>query len=164
MLFNRGDAQAARKLLQEALRLLPTQKHVQTILKFARMEFSYQHSGRRNGDPERARTLLEGILEKKPKATDIWNVYIDMEIKYGLYHAKKNQNKNKPTHDAKVELDKVRRLFERVVSLKLSTKKMQTFFKKWHTFESEYGSEDDVESVKEKARSYVERLAGDNSN
>ena len=31
---------------------------------------------------EKGRTLIEGIVTSYPKRTDIWSVYIDMEIKY----------------------------------------------------------------------------------
>ncbi|TPX48803.1 hypothetical protein SeLEV6574_g01820, partial [Synchytrium endobioticum] len=44
----------ARRLLQRCLLSLPKHKHVKTISKFAQMEF-------RHGDPERGRTIIEGI-------------------------------------------------------------------------------------------------------
>jgi rRNA biogenesis protein RRP5 len=31
------------------------------------------------GDPERGRTLFEGIVDSHPKRWDLWAVYIDME-------------------------------------------------------------------------------------
>lgn len=31
------------------------------------------------GDPERGRTIFEGIIDTHAKRLDLWNVYIDME-------------------------------------------------------------------------------------
>lgn len=45
------------------------------INKFAQLEYKI-------GDPERGRTMFEGIISNYPKKIDIWSVYIDMEIKY----------------------------------------------------------------------------------
>ncbi len=47
---------------------------VETIAKFAQMEFKY-------GEPERGKTMFENILSSYPKRTDLWLVYIDMMIK-----------------------------------------------------------------------------------
>ncbi len=51
-----------------------------------------------------------------------------------------------------------RRLFERTISLKLSTKKMKFFFKKYLDFERASGNERGVEHVKQAAMAYVESL------
>jgi rRNA biogenesis protein RRP5 len=32
------------------------------------------------GDPERGRTIFEGIVDSYPKRLDLWRVYIDKEI------------------------------------------------------------------------------------
>ena len=53
---------------------------------------------------------------------------------------------------------KRRRLFQRVTSIKFSSKKMKFIFKKWLMFEKAHGTEDDVEEVKNKAKDYVEGL------
>ena len=45
------------------------------INKFAQLEYKL-------GDVERGRTMFEGIVSNYPKKTDIWSVYIDMEIKF----------------------------------------------------------------------------------
>lgn len=52
-----------------------------------------------------------------------------------------------------------RRLFERVASMKFSSKKMKFLFKKWIQFEKANGSEDDVQRVKEKTLAYVESMS-----
>jgi rRNA biogenesis protein RRP5 len=50
-----------------------------------------------------------------------------------------------------------RRLFKRAISLKgLSSKKIKFLFKKFLTFEKEYGDEHSVEDVKNMAVQYVE--------
>eukprot|EP00511_Aplanochytrium_stocchinoi_P004268 CAMPEP_0204825738 /NCGR_PEP_ID=MMETSP1346-20131115/3552_1 /ASSEMBLY_ACC=CAM_ASM_000771 /TAXON_ID=215587 /ORGANISM="Aplanochytrium stocchinoi, Strain GSBS06" /LENGTH=802 /DNA_ID=CAMNT_0051953457 /DNA_START=106 /DNA_END=2514 /DNA_ORIENTATION=+ len=130
-------ADEARALLQEAIRALPKRKHIRTLMEFARCEYS-----KNSGSSERGRTVCEGLLSSYPKRTDVWHQYIDVEQKYG---------------DDK---SRVRKLFERVITVKMSVKKIKAFFKKWLTFEQEFGSEALVEEVKAKAREYVAGLAG----
>jgi hypothetical protein len=45
---------------------------IKTISKFAQLEFKL-------GDPERGRTVFEGILSWHLKRWDIWSIYMDME-------------------------------------------------------------------------------------
>lgn len=71
---NKSDE--ARELLQKSLKVLPKHEHVQTIVKFAQLEFKH-------GEAERGRTILEGVMSNYPKRLDLWNIYIDMEIKTG---------------------------------------------------------------------------------
>jgi len=35
------------------------------------------------GDPDRGRTMFEGIVTNYPKRVDLWSVYLDMEIRAG---------------------------------------------------------------------------------
>ena len=49
-----------------------------------------------------------------------------------------------------------RHLFERVIHLSLSAKKMKFFFKRYLDFEKRCGNEADVAEVKRKAVEYVE--------
>jgi rRNA biogenesis protein RRP5 len=70
-----NQAGKARDLLQKSLKALPKHEHVQTIVKFAQLEFKY-------GEAERGRTVLEGVLSNYPKRLDLWSIYIDMEIKH----------------------------------------------------------------------------------
>ncbi|ORX72165.1 hypothetical protein DL89DRAFT_265795 [Linderina pennispora] len=65
---------------------------------------------------------------------DLWSVYLDME--WGA----------------------TRKLFERVTSMKHSSKKMKFFFKKWLAFEKAHGDDAHVEHVKNKAREYINSL------
>jgi rRNA biogenesis protein RRP5 len=45
---------------------------LKTISRFAQLEYKY-------GDPERGRTLFEGIVDSHPKRWDLWSIYMDME-------------------------------------------------------------------------------------
>lgn len=45
---------------------------LKTISRFAQMEYKL-------GEPERGRTIFEGIIDSHPKRLDLWSVYIDME-------------------------------------------------------------------------------------
>ncbi|KAF9215680.1 rRNA biogenesis protein rrp5 [Podila verticillata] len=131
--LHHGNLEAGRELLQRSLKSLPKRKHIKTISKFAQLEFKY-------GEPERGRTIFEGVMSNYPKRIDLWSVYIDMEIRNG-------------------EQDAVRRLFARVVSLKLSSKKMKFFFKKWLAYEKDHGDEEHIDEVKRRALAYVESLS-----
>jgi rRNA biogenesis protein RRP5 len=71
-----GHVEKARNLLQRSLKSLPKRKHVKVIVKYAQMEFKH-------ADPERGRTIFEGVVNNYPKRLDLWSVYIDMEIKAG---------------------------------------------------------------------------------
>lgn len=54
----------------------------------------------------------------------------------------------------------VRRLFERVSSLKLSSKKMKYVLKRWLDWEAIHGDADTMAAVKQRAREYVQLKAG----
>ncbi|TPX58764.1 hypothetical protein SpCBS45565_g07918 [Spizellomyces sp. 'palustris'] len=130
--LRRGKVEDARRILQRSLQSLPKRKHVKTICKFAQMEFKY-------GEPERGRTIFEGIMSNYPKRIDLWSIYLDMEMRTG---------------DTAI----IRRLFERVINLKVSSKKMKFFFKKYLDYEKKHGTPESVEHVKQAAVAYVERL------
>lgn len=49
---------------------------LKTISKFAQLEY-------KKGEPERGKTLFEGIIESHPKRWDLWSVYMDMEAGQG---------------------------------------------------------------------------------
>lgn len=50
---------------------------VDVIAKFAQLEFRY-------GDAERGRSMFDKVLSSYPKRTDLWSVFIDLMVKYGL--------------------------------------------------------------------------------
>jgi rRNA biogenesis protein RRP5 len=37
----------------------------------------------KNGDPERGRTIFEGLVSNSPKRVDLWSIYLDQEIRCG---------------------------------------------------------------------------------
>ncbi|XP_006815336.1 protein RRP5 homolog [Saccoglossus kowalevskii] len=129
-LMKSGKLDAARKIMQRSFKSLDKSDHVEIIVKFAQFEFKF-------GEPERGRTMFENVLSNYPKRTDIWSIYIDMVIKQG-------------------HIDAIRQLFERVIHLNLSPKRMKFFFKRYLEFEKKYGEESTVENVKQKAMHYVE--------
>ncbi|KAF5737374.1 protein RRP5 isoform X2 [Tripterygium wilfordii] len=119
-----------QSVVQRALLSLPRHKHIKFISQTAILEFKC-------GVPERGRSLLEGILREYPKRTDLWSIYLDQEIRLG-------------------DVDVIRALFERAISLSLPPKKMKFLFKKYLEFEKSSGDEKQVEYVKQKAMDYVQ--------
>lgn len=116
---------AGRALADQALQRLPKRMHRDFTRQFALIEFEL-------GDAERGRTLFEALVASAPKRIDIWNVYIDQEIKHGSSE------------------EKVAALFDRVLEKNISMKQAKFFFKKWINVAS------DQEYVKMRAREYVE--------
>lgn len=101
------------------------------------MEFKY-------GTPERGRTIFEEILANYPKRVDIWNMYLDQETSVFVQNMEKKN------------INRVQKLFNRVVSLKFSSKKMKFFFKKYLQFEQNHGTTEGEEQVKKLAREWVQ--------
>ncbi|EGU12983.1 U3 snoRNP-associated protein Rrp5 [Rhodotorula toruloides ATCC 204091] len=129
-----GRPAEARELLPRSLKSLEKRKHVKTITKFAQLEFKM-------GDAERGRTIFEGIVDSYPKRLDLWFVYVDMEIKQR-------------------NVVGVRALFDRILAQRLSSKKGKSVFKKWLSFEKDFGDEEGVEAVKERAVAFVQSRQG----
>ena len=118
-------------VLSNALKALPKRSHIDVVRRFALLEFS-------KGEAEKGRSLFEGLLADAPKRIDIWNVYIDQEIKFG-------------------EKSKVEDLFERVITKKITRKQAKFFFSKWLEYEESKGDEKGAEYVKALAMEYVEK-------
>ncbi|XP_064572523.1 protein RRP5 homolog isoform X1 [Zonotrichia leucophrys gambelii] len=129
-LLKQGQAEATHRLLERALKALPTKEHVDVISRFAQLEF---HSG----DTEHAKALFESTLSSYPKRTDIWSIYMDIMIKHGSQK-------------------EIRDIFERVIHLSLAPKKMKFFFKRYLDYEKKFGTEERVLAVKRAALEYVE--------
>ncbi|CAK7342217.1 unnamed protein product [Dovyalis caffra] len=119
-----------QSVVQRALLSLPRHKHIKFVSQTAIREFKC-------GVADRGRTLFEEILREYPKRTDLWSVYLDQEIKLG-------------------DVDVIRALFERAISLSLPPKKMKFLFKKYLEYEKSLGDEKLIESVKQKAMEYVQ--------
>ena len=86
---------------------------------------------------------MEELLAQYPKRADLWNVYLDMELRR-----------------VPASVPRVRRLFDRVTSLSFSTKKMQYFLKRFMAFESKHGDAESEEHVRDVAREYLSRKVG----
>jgi rRNA biogenesis protein RRP5 len=82
-------------------------------LGFVKLEYSH-------GNPERGRTLMEKLVMMRPKRTDLWSVYLDLESR----------------HSAE---DRVRDLFERALSVKLAKKAHSLLVKKYVQYEESHG-------------------------
>ena len=134
-----ADPGRARALLLRATQSVPTYLHQQLTAKFAALEFQSA-----KGDPERGRTLFEGLIATFPRKWDIWDVFIDLEM-------------------AKGEYENVRSLYERLETKTMKNKRAKIFFKRWLKFEEDNGDEDSVEKVKAKAARFVERTKKENT-
>ncbi|KAH9836984.1 uncharacterized protein C8Q71DRAFT_580175 [Rhodofomes roseus] len=132
--LKRGKLEEARKLLPRSLQSLEKRKHLKTISKFAQLEYKF-------GDPERGKTVFEGIVDSHPKRWDLWSVYIDMEAGQG-------------------DIMSVRNILDRVLSLKMTSHKAKAFFKKWLELERRIGDEEGANAVKAKAIEWTQRAAG----
>jgi rRNA biogenesis protein RRP5 len=125
--LSKGGNTAA--VLDRAVAALPTRKHVKLLSRVALTEF-------REASPERARAIFENVLQTYPKRTDLWGVYIDQEIRAG-------------------DAASIRNLFERAIHLNLAWKKMKFFFKRYVAYETEHGTPERVEYVKQRAMDFI---------
>lgn len=129
-LLQQGQSDAASALLQRALKSLPSKESVDVIAKFAQLEFRF-------GDAEKGRAMFDKVLTSYPKRTDLWSVFIDLMVKHG---SQKD----------------VRALFDRVIHLSVSVKKIKFFFKRYLEYEKKHGTPQSIQNVKEKAMEFVE--------
>ncbi|SCU78155.1 LAMI_0A03642g1_1 [Lachancea mirantina] len=130
LLLSQNRQDDAHEVLANAMRTLHKREHIEVVRKFAQLEFS-------EGDPEQGRSLFEGLLADAPKRIDLWNVYIDQEVKFG-------------------DKKKVEDLFERVITKKLTRKQAKFFFQKWLQYEESSDDFKTADYVKSKATEYVE--------
>ncbi|EIW64233.1 uncharacterized protein TRAVEDRAFT_138819 [Trametes versicolor FP-101664 SS1] len=133
--LKRGMLEEARKLLPRSLQSLEKRKHLKTICKFAQLEYKL-------GDPERGKTIFEGIVDSHSKRWDMWSIYLDMEAVQG-------------------DIMSLRNLFNRLLTLKMTSHKAKSFFKKWLELERRLGDEEGQAAVKAKAIEWTQRAAGD---
>ncbi|KAL8767011.1 MAG: hypothetical protein Q9209_006365 [Squamulea sp. 1 TL-2023] len=128
----------AHALLPRALQSLPQHTHIQLTSQFAALEFKSP-----NGDPERGRTMFEGILGSFPKRWDIYSRMVDLETNKG-------------------EKERARGLFERVTRAKgVKAGKMKKWFEKWEKWEGQHGDERSRGRVLKLAEAYVRKVAGE---
>lgn len=136
--FKCNKLEKARNILEQSLKSLDKQDHIDVISKFAQMEFN-------SGDIERGKTLFESLLSTYPKRVDLWMVYLDVMQKYG-----RNEEDNNACVIA------IRNIFERVTSIKLKSNRMKSIYKRYIDFESKFGNKNTLQRVKEKMKNYVE--------
>lgn len=123
------EEKKAKELLTRSLQALSRHKHVEVISRYALAEFEH-------GSVDRGRVLFEELLSSYPKRSDLWHVYVDKEVKLG-------------------NIAEARRLFERMEAAKFSTHNMKSVFKKHLAFETQHGTQEDQQRVKDAARAYV---------
>eukprot|EP01029_Cantina_marsupialis_P032180 TRINITY_DN95_c2_g3_i1.p1 TRINITY_DN95_c2_g3~~TRINITY_DN95_c2_g3_i1.p1 ORF type:complete len:1447 (+),score=576.80 TRINITY_DN95_c2_g3_i1:517-4341(+) len=126
-----GTSEDLKTVMKRAITCLPKRKHIKAMQKFASLHYKY-------GNNEKGRSYFEDLVAKNPKRVDLWNVYVDQEIKTR-------------------ELDTIRQLFERLVNMKFSSKKMKHWFKRYLDFENQFGDESTQKHVKLLALAYVQR-------
>ena len=127
-----------KMIIKRALQSLDKRDHVFFLSQYSILEYKFENY-------EIARMNLENILVNFPKRTDIWNVYLDMEIKYT-----KNQKY-------------IRDLFNKFILLPHKIKKAKKIFKKYLNYEIVNGNTKTQNFVKEKAQSYVSKIMENNN-
>ena len=132
-LLRAGRSDDARVMVAKSMQSLEKKKHVETVVGYALNDF-------RIGDAERGRTVFEGLVDTYPKRLDIWWQYVDQETRAG-------------------NAAQVRDLFERILSLKQSSKKVRSVLKKWLAFEKKHGDQAAQTAVLDRARRFVEERA-----
>ena len=120
----------ANEALKRSLQSLAKHKHIQVITNFAKTEYEL-------GSLENARRVFENLISTYPKRTDLWNIYIDKEIKNSQ------------------DMSYARRLLERMSSIKFSPSKMKLIFKRFLKFEEDHGDEETLEAAKALVTNYV---------
>jgi len=85
--------------------------------------------------------MFEGVVSNFPKRMDLWNIYFDMEVKYG-------------------DKDHARRLFEQCLAndfIKKKPKKAKNVFQRYLEFEMGQGNKKGVEKLKQRVEEYLEQ-------
>ncbi|KAF5463024.1 hypothetical protein F2P56_018978 [Juglans regia] len=116
-------------VVSRALLSLPREKHIDFISQTAILEFKC-------GVPDRGRSMFERILRESPKRTDLWSAYLDQEIRLG-------------------DVEVIRPLFERAISLNLKDGNMKFLFNKFLKYEKSNGDEERIEYVERQAMEYI---------
>ncbi|KAF2773115.1 nucleic acid-binding protein [Teratosphaeria nubilosa] len=155
-----GDAAKARSLLSRALQSVPSNEHRLLTAKFAALEFRSAI-----GDPERGRTVFEGLVSEWSKWSSGWDMWVDLErsrlVALSSDEQPVQRKKGKKVGSERSEqAEKVRALYERMAAQKMKKRRAKFVFKKWLEFEEKEGDERGVERVKALAKAYVEAQAG----
>ncbi|KAF2658858.1 rRNA biogenesis protein-like protein RRP5 [Lophiostoma macrostomum CBS 122681] len=105
----------AHALLPRAVQSVPAEQHRYLTSKFAALEYKSP-----NGDPERGRTIFEGLVDLYPKRGDLWDMYLSLEMGHGGE-------------------EQVRGLFERM-SKAAKRKRGEKMFARWRAWEEGLGN------------------------
>ncbi|KAI4835955.1 rRNA biogenesis protein RRP5 [Plasmodium brasilianum] len=140
------DEEYAHSILLKSLYSLPKKKHLNMIINAARFEYKYSNK-------ERGKAYFEKLIQEYPKRSDVWFTYLDIHIN----SLTKNEKKEKLKLNMN-ELQFIRNIFERFISIKFKTRVMKMIFTKWLLFEKNQGSVKSQKLVQEKAYNYVESL------
>lgn len=147
------EPERARALLPRATQALPAHTHVALMTKFAALEFRSV-----SGDPERGRTMFEGLLSTYPKKFDLWNQLLDLEISAHKKAAESaaaggGEGKGSKTKaDKKADGAPVRDVFERGLKTKgLKPHRAKSWFQRWARWEEENGDRKSRDRVSAKA-------------
>ena len=132
-----------------------------------------------NGEELRGRALFERLLGEYPKKGDLWNVYVDQEMR-GLRRSAPGGEKSEDLNESEKKKRKrekrarekqggeddslsfvhrithIREIYLRMTSLSLPPRKMESCLSRFMEFEKQYGDEKSVEVVRNRALSYVE--------
>ncbi|TKA76463.1 hypothetical protein B0A55_06103 [Friedmanniomyces simplex] len=139
------DPARGRSMLSRALQSIPSNEHRLLTAKFAGLEFHSSH-----GDPERARTIFEGLITEWPKWSSGWDMWVDLE---------RSRLGQVADEDGKREArEQVRVLYERMAAQKMKKRRAKFVFKRWLEFEEGEGNVKGVDRVKRLAREFVEAL------
>ncbi|CAI2362226.1 unnamed protein product [Moneuplotes crassus] len=133
------DVELTEKIdvLSKALKILERKQQIELMRKYATEEYKY-------GNIEKGRTMHESIIHSYPNRTDIVSTYLDLEIK----HSKNKGN--------------IRKVFDKLLAREnIKLKQIKFLFKRYLEFETEYGSEKDVERVRNKAQEFASKFGND---
>jgi rRNA biogenesis protein RRP5 len=111
-----------KEMLNRALQSLPQKEHIDLLIKYGQMQYKYDLV-------EEGRNTFESILRNYPKKSNVWTIFIDQESKYGTK-------------------EKVRNLFEKVLTVDFKIKILKNMIKKYLEFEVKFGNSKSVEHVK----------------
>lgn len=134
----------ARALLPRAMQRLEKHEHLTLMTEFASIEFQSP-----SGNPERGRTIFEGILDQWPKRADLWGRLLDLENSY--FRAERAKGK-----DGEADPTVIRDLFERRTRAKgLKPRVAMKWYERWGKWEEEHGDAKSKEKVRAKAKEWV---------
>ncbi|KAG1701414.1 Protein RRP5 [Nymphon striatum] len=120
----------SRNVMQRSLKNVPKRDHLDILSQFARYEMKF-------GDVERGKTMFDNILASYPKKTNIWSVYLDLLHTHG-------------------DVNCIRQVLDHAISIKLPIKTKKFIFKKFIALETQFGTEETLENIKQKVINFVD--------